>query len=186
MLTRSENQPLDRAWSDFVESYPASFAVTIAYNPVLAGTVFPAFRVVETGERIQLPMPALKARSGIWQLATPLKVPCESIQSDLDRLHRNMDRKLFGPRFHKLPPERRTGFIGFIENLETNAHVHLSWRVPGDRLEEFAGRIEGLWLKTTPYGSIRIKPIEDKGWGSYSTKRRPALKAPELFVWSRT
>jgi len=186
MPTRSDNSLLDWAWSDLFATYPASFAVTLAYNPTLVGTVFPAYRLLGTGERIRLPMPALKARSDVRQLATSLKVSCERIQSDLDRLHRNMDRKLFGARFHKLPTERRTAFMGFIENLETNAHVHLSWRVPGDRLEEFAGQIQGLWLKTTPHGSIRIKPIEDAGWGSYSTKRRPALKDPELFVANRT
>jgi hypothetical protein len=186
MPIQSDNNNLDRAWSEFVASYPATFAVTLAYNPSLAGTVFPAYRLMDAGERIQMPMPALRARSGAWQLAALLTVPCERIHIDLDRLHRDIDRKLFGSRFHKLPPKRRTGFIGLIESPEAKVHVHLSWRVPEDRSEAFAGLIHGQWLRITPYGSTRIRRISDKGWGSYSTKERPSQKPPELFVASRT
>lgn len=188
MQTRSDNASLDRAWSNLVASYPATFAVTLAYNPMMTGTVFQAYRRnIEDGERIRLPMPALRARPGVWQLATPLKIPCEKVHVDLDRLHRDIDRQLFGSRFHKLSPERRTSFIGLIQHEETNIHVHLSWRVPDSRCGEFGERIGPMWRKMVPHGTTRSERIYNpKGWGSYTTSERPALKAPELFVASRT
>jgi hypothetical protein len=187
MQTRFDDSNLNRAWSDFVASYPATFAVTLAYNPIWTGTVCPADRITEADERIRLPMPALRARSGVWQLATPRKIPCERIHANVGHLHRNVDRKLFGTRFHKLSPKQRTGYIGLIENPETNAHVHLAWRVPPNRSDEFTGLIRPLWRKMEPYGTADVERIYDvKGWGWYCTKRRPARKDPELFVASRT
>jgi hypothetical protein len=153
----------------------------------MTGTVYQAYGIIPAdGEVIRLPMPALQARPDVRRLAAYRKIPCEKVHADLDHLHWRIDRKLFGSRFHKLSPERRTGFIGFIQHQETNIHVHLSWRVPDSRCDEFGERIGPLWREITPYGTTALKRIYSKGWGSYTTRERPALKAPELFVASWT
>jgi hypothetical protein len=186
MHTRPDDASLDQAWTDLFADYPATFAVTVAYNPGMIGTILPTHRIImETGERIRLPMPTLRARSGLWQLATHRKIPCERVHAHLHRLHRDVDRKLFGSRFNKLSSKRRTEFIGFIQHEETNIHVHLSWGVPDNRCDEFGELIGPLWRKMVPHGTTDLKRIYNKGWGSYTTRERPALKAPELFVASR-
>jgi hypothetical protein len=184
MQPRSDTS-LDKAWSSFFTEYDANLAVTLAYNPILTGTVFPAYRIAYHGECIKLTMPSFRSGPEVRRLATTIRIPCEQVHADVDRLHRSVDRKLFGSRFHKLSHVKRSRFIGLIENPEANVHVHLLWHVPEDRLEHAGKLIKPLWRRVTRYGSTKIKHQYDEGWASYCTKQRPALNAPELFVASR-
>ncbi|MGU3466876.1 hypothetical protein ACLBXO_18675 [Methylobacterium sp. C33D] len=88
----------------------------------------------------------------------------------MDWLHRKMDRKLFGTRFNELPCEKRSSFVGYIENPSSNIHVHLVWTMPDARVDEFTEIVTDVWLAKSRFTSIRVTLIRDDGWSEYAAK----------------
>ncbi|KQQ09562.1 hypothetical protein ASF56_24930 [Methylobacterium sp. Leaf122] len=121
-------------------------------------------------------------------LPTARRIPLEQVHRDMDWLHRETDRKLFGTRFNKLPLQERSSFVGSIENQNSNVHVHLAWTVPDARVDEFTEIVTDAWLAKTRFTSIRVKLIRDSGWGEYVAKDQWGVAFEgdaALFVASR-
>ena len=161
-------------------------AVTLNYNPMYGGTAFPGYRIVQ-GEPVLVPssirrgsfsMRAERRSAEAKRLCkretitmpTVLKVPLETVHSDLNRLHARIDHTLYGSRYHRRPAMRRTGYIGFIEHENSNIHVHLAWRVPEDRTNEFSKVVTKEWSTVHAIGTIVVKPVRDEGWANYMIK----------------
>lgn len=96
-------------------------------------------------------------------------VTIDQVHRDLDHLHGLVDRKLYGPRYYKRQPARRTTYIGCIEHQHSNLHVHLAWRVPQVDKLLFEVEIAKIWRSSSPSATIDIVPIYD-GWAAYITK----------------
>ncbi|QDM20159.1 hypothetical protein FIU28_02545 [Tardiphaga sp. vice154] len=103
-------------------------------------------------------------------MPTVLKVPLETVHSDLNRLHARIDHTLYGSRYHRRPAMRRTGYIGFIEHQNSNIHVHLAWHVPEDRTNEFSEVVTDEWSAIHAIGTIDVKPVRNEGWANYMIK----------------
>lgn len=177
------------AWKSFLASRPATHAVTLAYNPHQPGTASPCYRITPDGECLRLPTSGIPVLRGVNRLPTARYVPLEQAHRDMDKLHRTVDRKLFGTRYSDRAEEDRSGFVGWIEHPDTNIHVHLSWRVPEIRADEFAAVITDAWMATSRFASIRVEPIRDDRWTRYILKDQwgAALDGDAaLFVASRS
>lgn len=176
------------AWTEFFTDYPATHAVSLGYNNVCGGTASPCYRLTGDGEVIPLPTSGVPVALGTNRLPIIRRVRLEQVHSDLDRLHGAVDRKLFGSRYHKLPEERRSSYIGFVEHPDDNVHVHLLWRVPESRTDEFAEEITAHWKAASRYHSTDVQMMRDGGWAGYVCKDQigRALEGdPALFVSSR-
>ena len=96
------------------------------------------------------------------------------LQKKVRRFFRDLDRRLFGPRHHKVNPILWTSYVAFGEHLDTNAHVHAAVRVVHDRheklIEVLGGTHSKVWSKIAPAGSHVLRPYLDDGWAAYSTK----------------
>ena len=172
---------LRAAWSAFLAASAPTFAVSIAYNNRYNGTSTPCYRLTPDGEYVQL---RGSSRLGVTKHRLPMirYVPLDQVHADLHRLHRNVDRRLFGTRFNR-PGSPRTSFTGFIESASDNIHAHLGWTVPASRIAEFEPVVRDAWIATSPYVSIKIVPVRDSGWSDYVCKCQTALDGDAaLFV----
>jgi hypothetical protein len=116
----------------------------------------------------------------------------DQVQRLVDLLHYRTDRELIGPRFtHAAKADRRTSYIGLIEHLESNTHVHLLWRVPvfwGNEHQRFETLLPDLWERIVRSGSCVVEAIYDEaGWASYISKelRDPRLQGSPNLIFSR-
>lgn len=99
------------------------------------------------------------------------EINLEKVKDDLNRLHGLVDRRLYGDYFHKRKPERRSTYIGCVENKSNNLHVHLAWRVREDNKKIFSQAIEEIWRSSSPSATIDVKLITDiAGLASYMCK----------------
>lgn len=158
-----------------------AYAVTLVYNPSRSAQAAGPCRQISADGTIQTIPAANRVRDG--------SIRPERVQKDLDGLHLDVDRQLFGSHFNRFPEERRTSFRGVIENVSTNIHVHITWSVPVERADEFPRAISKAWHRYAPGGSVQADPIRDDGqaWGWYTTKCSLAdLNDPDLFVASRS
>lgn len=101
------------------------------------------------------------------------------LRRNLDRFHRNLDRRLLGTRFaDEKNGVRRTRMVAIMEGLSSNnGHIHAAVRVA----PELHGRFEALfaagnprnpWVAMIPGGTTCVEPItEAEGWHEYATKR---------------
>ena len=171
---------LRAAWVEFIDGVRPTHAVTIAYNNHCNGTSAPCYRITPDGE-------CLKLRSGSstahgHRLTTIRYISLATIHDDLRRLHRNVDRKLFGSRFNH-PSSLRTYYRGFIEHADSNVHAHLAWRVPEVRCAEFHHVVQERWLAQSPHHSIKITTATDEGWARYICKKNDVIAGEAaLFV----
>jgi hypothetical protein len=177
------------AWKSFLASRPGTHAVTLMYNPQHQGTVSPCYRIAQDGECLRLPTPGIPTLRGANRLPTARYIPLEQVHRDTDKLHRTVDRKLFGTRYSDRKEGDRSGFVGWIEHPDTNIHVHLSWRVPECRANEFPSVVTDAWMATSRFASIHVESIRDDGWIKYILKDQwgSALNGDAaLFVASRS
>lgn len=184
-----QNSARAEAWERVFLDYPANYAVTLSYNNMYGGTASPAYHITDDGECLRLPTSGVPVEAGVNRLPIIRRITPERVQTDLDTLDYWMSRALFRKRFNRLPAEKRMAFIGFIEHADTNLHVHLLWRVPEARGEEFEELLGKKWRGQTPYGSSDVKPIRDEGWALYVCKDQvgAALDSDDaLFVWNRS
>jgi hypothetical protein len=178
-------QELGAAWGEFLGEF-GGHAVTLSYNQHHVGTASPCYRITPDGEYLRLRGSGVAARYGVNRISGARRISLEQVHADLDRLHGRVDRKLFGARFNKLPADQRTAFVGFVEHLTSNAHIHVAWRAPIARAEEFIAVVTEVWLATGPAATINVQPIRDAGWGRYITKDQHGEAEAALFVASRT
>lgn len=101
---------------------------------------------------------------------------------------RDVDRELFGTRFHKNPASLRTTGVFMFEHLDTNLHAHGLIRVRSDRLAQFnelfpeSGR--GIWTDCWVSGSQTTEMVYDTaGFANYISKEQKASSAPETMLW---
>lgn len=190
-MTSSQLQ-LAQAWVAFFQDFPATHAVTLAYNSIYGGTVLPCYRLKSDGEAILLRKSDISINGGDYWLPVTRRVPLETVHRDIEHLHRNLDRQLFGSKFNKLPEHKRSAYVGFIEHVTTNIHIHLLWRVPDDRSTQFEERLPVNWRMIdrphSQFYSAHVQPIRDGGWAHYVCKDqvgRTLEDDPLLFVSSR-
>lgn len=78
--------------------------------------------------------------------------------SQLNRLFREVDRRLFGTRFHVSPI--RTSGVFFFEHIHSNLHCHGVVDVPEDRRETFETLFKGdrgpVWSKIVNSGTYLL------------------------------
>lgn len=76
---------------------------------------------------------------------------------------------------------RRTLAFAFIENVESNLHIHIVLKLPQGR-EVSVGRLrkiaECYWAKRIPSGTVDIRPVTDlEGLARYVTKQMRRVNA---------
>ncbi len=110
----------------------------------------------------------------------------QSARAALRRWHSMIDRKFFGPKWHKKPNEQRTFFAAFPEHPYSNRHFHmmLKTNVPW----EFVRYAELAWIKIVPSGSMDIKLVDQiqdrRVTTGYSTKHVWKYDLMEQFIIS--
>jgi hypothetical protein len=177
------------AWEKFFKNFGANVAVTFVYNPMSGAT--DAVRGRKTGSGIRIPSPTVGMPDTPSQhrLPTVRTISLDRIRSDLDWFDYWIGRALCGPQFTKASGERRPAWIGYVENLDTNTHVHALFKMPDDLVDEFTENAFSLWHQRCKSGSIRVKLIWSDGWAHYATKEQwgMALEGdPGLFVCNRS
>lgn len=185
-------EALTEAWTEFMVSQRGTYAVTLCYNPKYGGTVSTGYQINRAepvvlpskliAERFcvapplptdtRLPKTGPCGRAGSYRLPTVLHVAPETVQADVKRLHARVDHALYGCRYHRRPISRRTSYVGFVEHETSNIHVHLAWRVPVDRVEEFPATLRGAWSDIRPFATDYIVPVRDDGWAKYIIKAK--------------
>ncbi len=178
---------LGAAWGEFLTGFGGQHAVTLAYNNHISGTAAPCYRIAQdSGECLRLRGSGVAARYGVSRVSGARMIAVEQVHKDLHWLHGRVDRKLFGTRFNQLPDDQRTAFVGFIEHLNSNTHIHLAWRVPVARVEQFDAVVTEAWLAMGPAATINVQSIRDDGWGRYIAKDQHGEAEAALFIASRT
>lgn len=98
----------------------------------------------------------------------------DGLRAKLHQFFGRLDRAILGRRFNEAPPECRTAYVAFAENLTTNAHAHALIRVIPDRRAEVENLLgdtrSRFWSHVAPAGTHVLRPIDDEGWASYCTK----------------
>lgn len=180
---------LAASWRDFFTEFNGTHAVTLSYNNRWGATSHLGYRLTADGEYLPMPMRRVPVAGGEQKLASVRRIPLNRVHADLDQLHRAVDRRLFGSRYHRLAEEERSCFVGWVEHADDNLHAHLVWRVPDQRASEIAQQIEAQWRALGDYHSSAVQPLHDPaGWASYACKDQVgrALEGdPALFVFSR-
>ncbi|MBB4041812.1 hypothetical protein GGR34_003493 [Microvirga flocculans] len=177
------------AWENFFTNFGANVAMSIAYNPVSGGTASICIRETPSGKRFPIPTSGVPDTPGQHRLPSVRTISLDRIRSDLDWFDYRIGRALCGTRFTNAPGELRPAWVGFVENLETNAHVHLLFRMPDDVVDEFTELAFPLWDQRCKSASIRVKLVWGNGWAHYATKDQwgMALEGdPGLFVCNRS
>lgn len=88
--------------------------------------------------------------------------------------HKGIDRKIFGKHFYQTAPNKRTFFIAFPENINSNLHYHLLIRPPQNKVERLIDVAPRVWEKICKQGDLKadlISTEEDlRKVSFYSTK----------------
>ena len=100
----------------------------------------------------------------------------EAAWKTLDQFHARVDRKMLGPKWAK-DAGRRTRFIAFAENVESNLHLHLA-AVPADRDGRLFWKVSRrIWADLVSSGNMDIEQwSHDKRAIDYIVKQvKPGL-----------
>lgn len=93
-----------------------------------------------------------------------------SARDRLDAFHARMDRALIGPKWLE-KPEDRIRFIGFVEKVETNIHIHAVFNLPTKQDRAFVKAAPAIWEKLAPAGNLDIQAVTyAEGVADYITK----------------
>lgn len=168
----------------------STHALTFCYNNVYGATTSWCYKITEFGECFRLPTSGVPVDPGTNRLPIIRNIPLEQVHTDLEALHYYTDSRLYGPRFHKKPEHLRSSYIGIVEHVDTNIHVHLLWTMPREQAEELADHALIGWKKITDgYGSVAVARLHDaQGWASYCCKDLGRIRLDEeplLFVSSK-
>lgn len=100
------------------------------------------------------------------------------LRRNLNRFHRNLDRRLLGTRFaDEKNGVRRTRMVAILEGLPYFGHIHAAVRISPDLHHRFEamfaeGDRRNPWSKMIPGGSVCVERLHDAGgWHDYITKR---------------
>lgn len=178
---------LRAALAEWLSGFAWTHALTLAVNsaPAAAG---PCLRLDPTTGRARHVSPGIaRSSSGnapYWPISGP------HLREMVKRLHARVDRQLLGSRFNRLPPERRSRFIGFVEAMNVHPHVHFLWKAPAERVGHFeilfnnAAR-DTPWRDIAPFGSHCLERFHDvSGWASYCLKRQMSDDAWDTMIIS--
>ena len=80
----------------------------------------------------------------------------------------HVDRELLGPRWQGLS-SNRTMFVGIVEHVTTNIHMHAGVCVPS-KAERFRAVASRNWEKLVPSGNLDIQEYKSLGAATYSSK----------------
>jgi hypothetical protein len=154
------------AWESHVAGMPLSHAVTLAYNPA-HGVAASSCWHIHDGHRVMA-----TSRPSRYGSMHGGQIGIDQMRSDLRRFHRNVDRRIFGTRFHK--GGRKSTFVAVAEHMDSNVHLHLAWHCPVIHGEEHARLVEAVqkfWPDVAPNGTSVVEPIHDAaGWAAYMLK----------------
>jgi len=123
-----------------------------------------------------------------WNRDTPLALAMD----DLKALHGLVDRKLFGPRFHKRIATERTLAVFVFEGFGLGGHIHAHslWRIrrredllPFARL--FPKQRNGIWNRVVETGSYKLAINDDSStFLSYALKGQHMNSEADEMIWS--
>ena len=112
------------------------------------------------------------------------------LRRNLDRFHRNLDRRLLGTRFaDEKNGVRRTRLVAVLEGLPDNGHIHAAAWIAPDLHERFEDLLASSnprnpWTVMIPGGTVCVKPIYDQeGWNEYVTKRFASTEHSDNFIF---
>jgi hypothetical protein len=166
----------------------SALAVTLAYNPHRAGTAGQCLRrdpVTEAPLGL-VPGSGVPPQHGRPTVSVTRNITTYEVHADLDRLHRVVDRRLFGSHFNRRSGFNRSSYSGCIEHLTANTHVHLIWRVLDNRIDGATEIITERWPEVISSGSSSIRIVRDDGWARYVGKTARTFScADDLIVLSR-
>lgn len=120
-------------------------------------------------------------------------VGLDRARADLKLLMHNVDRKLLGSRFNKVPSAFRTKAVFVFEGHRSNhVHVHSLWKAPQGRWfslgKMFPRNRGGIWNKIVESGSYDVEACSLLGGNAeitgYALKQQHRYSDPELMVWS--
>lgn len=105
-------------------------------------------------------------------LATNTQMSITGFRLKLKDFFGHLDRAYLGPRWSKMPFNKRTDGIGFIEKEDSNIHSHFELRTPAKAyLCNIALNAEKYWGEICPSGSYDVQMIGGRrALTGYNTK----------------
>ena len=101
------------------------------------------------------------------------------------RWHARVDRYLLGRNWSKKASDERTEYIGFIENIESNTHVHTMLRYAQSNRSVPIDVQIAFWKKIVPGGQLDIQLARSRRKvASYITKALKCRAHYESFLIS--
>ena len=92
----------------------------------------------------------------------------------LGRLHKKIDRKLFGKHFYKTGTKKRTYFTAFPEHIGTNLHYHMLLRPQEQFVDKVVQIAPTIWKQICPQGNMKLTTLKSeddvRAVSFYSTK----------------
>ncbi len=120
-------------------------------------------------------------------LATNRSLTVGKITTMFGNLCLDLDRACLGRKnVAGAPSDDRLFAVAFVEHPDTNIHLHVALRLDGwwsdGPYNDVEHTIDAIWkLITGGAGSIRLRPIEDMGWGWYMTKEARLVSGDYLL-----
>lgn len=118
------------------------------------------------------------------------KVNLERVNTDLQKLARQVDVVLLGKQCHRVSyAARRTEAIYFVEAPETATHVHGFWRVAPattTKMDRVKQTIAHLWRMIVPSGTVCLLEYDTTGAAAiYAVKEQIGPEAADRMILSR-
>ena len=177
---------LNAGWRSLFADFRYTHAVSLAYNPQCRTTAAQCFRAMPERAKVAIPTPL---RVSEYLLPASSEALMLRVQKDLDFIHGRIDRRFLGARFHLLPSARRSSFVGCVEHVASNAHIHLLWNLPvaADNItSRLASEIDCAWMRAAPRGTTVVEtPHDHLGWASYVMKELWTPADFDRVVFSR-
>lgn len=167
----STSARLKSAWASFIQEFPAThemFAVTLAFNNRIQGTVFP----VTQGENASGGNAANRSTKENYHLGGYRDVPISEVTRRVNHAWLKTNKRLWSDRYAR-SGRPVSAYRGFVEKRTENVHVHLAWALPPVlQRSDFGDTLTVVWQRLVPSGSTHIEPISDAlGWGDYIIKK---------------
>lgn len=162
---------LKSAWASFVRDFPTShhlFAVTLAFNNRIEGTVF---SVTHAGNESGGIVPS-RSTGENYRLGGYRHVPISEVTNRVNHAWLKTNKRLWSDRYAR-SGRPVSAYRGFVEKRTENVHVHLAWALPPvPQRSDFGDALTMVWQRLVPSGSTHIEPLSDAlGWGDYITKK---------------
>jgi hypothetical protein len=108
------------------------------------------------------------------------RISLNDMQRVLHSLHARVDRQLLGRGFNRAPAADRSHGWAVAEDVGTNPHLHIGWKLPEGGDEILRGVLLKAWPKFAPRGNFDIQPYTF-GWAGYATKALP--ESDHVFLY---